>query len=95
MVHVEIEKLKVILIKNDYPLYVINREISRYMLNKFKQEKQKDTCDKLQMFLVLPYIVKQGELIKSKLVNLISRFYPHVDIRVMFKTPKELRSMVV
>ena len=87
LIHNELEKLKSILVKNGYPIKVINKEIKLFLSKKLIQQEQKLLDDKRKIYLLLPYIGKAGEDIKKKIEELVNQFYPQVNIRVMFKTP--------
>jgi hypothetical protein len=56
-IHEEIEKLKMILVKNEYPISVIDIEINFFLKRKRLELPNKATADKNKFYLVLPYIV--------------------------------------
>ena len=95
--HLEILSVKEILMKNDYPRSVIDKEISIFIGKKFKNsevEKDKDKDkDKSKIFLVLPYFNSQMDEFASRLSNFVSRYYPTVKFRVMFTCPTTLGKM--
>ena len=89
-IHFEIEKLKSILIKNDYPIKIINWEIQKFLNDIQLSKIIIDKADKKILYLVLPYIGKVGVDIKKRLLSLTYKYYPQVNLRVMFKSPFEI-----
>ena len=83
----ELEKLKTILAKNEYPPEIVDKTISLFLENKSKVAIQVLTADKLKRFLKLPYVNKKCEDYAHRLKNLVESNYPQVDFNVAFQAP--------
>ena len=67
--HLEVFKIKVILRRNDYPNKVIDREVERFISDKYKEDRTRDKEieDKKTLFLSLPYFGEFAEDFRVKL----------------------------
>ena len=98
----EINKLREILARNEYPDFIVDREIEKFMSSRqaittnntdttAKTSKTIKTSEKqLTRFIVLPYVSRKAENHAKKLKNLVEKHYPQVDFNVAFKTPNEI-----
>ena len=88
---IEMAQLRILLLKNNYPNQVIEREF-----NKFKELKSKLNVDKIidneikLKYLSLPYLNDKSELISVKIKKLVKQYYPKVNLRIAFKAPAQL-----
>ena len=109
--HTQLETIKEILLKNGYPLKLIQNKV-KYVVARLVSSQPKPaihTCAKKRIFISLPYTGKHGLVIKNKLLKLFRRHYPQIDLRVIFKPsfrvsdlfhfkdriPRDVRSSVV
>ena len=95
----EIQKLRQILARNDYPEHVIEREIKRFVDNRTREqpattqtitERQERLSDTPKRFIVLPFVSQKAEGFAKRLKGVVNNFYPTVDFNVAFKTPDEI-----
>ena len=87
--HKEIQNLKLILLKNEYPITILNKEIKRFLRDKFEPRLNYRVKGK-PVFLVLPYGGEKTDELKRRLNSLINKFYPHIELNLTFKTPKTI-----
>jgi len=85
---VEIEKLKVILQRNDYPLEVIDRTLGKFIENKAKPPLpiEQDVRPN-KRFLKLPYVNRKCEDFAHRLKLLVDKNFPTVEFNVAFQAP--------
>jgi hypothetical protein len=92
--HDEMEKLKSILLKNDYPIEIIDRAIEKFLNRKMGQSNKKTNVPKPKVTLTLPYLDDQKtEIFETKLNGLIKSYYPQLDLKVAYKTPKQIKDL--
>ena len=82
----EVETLKIILIRNDYPLEIINQEIARYLQSKATPQQTKEKAPE-KRYIVLPFVHRRADEFAVRLRNLVCSNYPQVDFNVAFKAP--------
>ena len=92
----EVLKLRAILAKNEYPEFVIEREIEKFIKNRNDRIRQNeaetpaDKEDKPTRFIVLPYVSHKAENFAKRLKSHVNTFFPKVDFNVAFKSPNEI-----
>ena len=90
--HADFEQLKTTLLKNGYPLSLIQSKI-RVVLNHLRKPSVVvHTCAKKQVFLSLPFTGKHGLQIRTKMYKLFKVHFPQLDLRVVFKPTHRLSS---
>ena len=89
---IELEKLKIILIKNQYPEEVIQKEYDRFKLRKEPQPtvEKEDEVPKQKRFIVLPYANYKCEDFSRRLKQLVTSNFPQVEFNVAYQTPKTI-----
>ena len=91
----EIEKasLRNILIQNNYPAVVIDKEYKKFeeKQSHMNVERGKNEGIKIK-YLSLPYINDKSEKTAIKLKRLVKEYYNNIELRVAFKAPAELGS---
>ena len=94
--HIEVLNLKRILNKNDYPADIIDSVITKFINRKMAArapEPPNKTDDmRIKLYLVLPYLSEKASSFGRKLTNLVNDSFPDVNLRVMFKAPREIKS---
>ena len=65
--HQEICKMKIQLIKNDYPIQLINSIVKKFIHNKHNKKEKLTTVKKKEIYLILPYADEKASEIKSEL----------------------------
>ena len=89
----EIEKLKVILAKNEYPQEVIERSISAYVNSRANEKSSILTVPKKPVFLKLPYVNKKCDDFAFRLRKLVSENYWQTDFNVAFQAPRTIEKL--
>ena len=93
-IHIELERLKSILLLNGYPLHFISdniRSALHYLVAPKKQETA--TCAKKILYLSLPFTGKHGLDLRNKLLKLFRHHYPQLDLRIIFKPSLRIGSL--
>jgi hypothetical protein len=89
---VELNKLKVILARNDYPPDVVEKA-----LTKFRESKEKPADTKPEKpekrFLKLPYVNRTCDEFAHRLKNLVESNFPQVEFNVAFQSPMNIGKM--
>ena len=90
--HLEVAKLKEILLKNGYPRKIIDACVFKF-LNKFFEPKPVTlTVPKKQLFIVLPFMGNMSGVIKTGLSKALQKRLPFCKLRVIFKSTNRLKS---
>ena len=87
---IEMEQLRDLLIKNNYPSQIIEKEFEKF--RKFKTlnvEKTIDPETKIK-YLSLPYVNDKSEIVARKIKNIVKEHFQNVHLRIAFKAPAEL-----
>ena len=87
----ETKKLTKTLLRNMYPIRLINKQIKRYLDSKFVQKNEQGTLttDREIRNVTLPYIGKFSDCAKKKINKLVSQFCNQkLQIRLVFTTCK-------
>ena len=71
--HHEVDKLKKILSKNAYPQKFIDKCIQKFLYNMFIQRLQIPTVPKKELIIILPYLGKMSEIVKTRLCKTINK----------------------
>ena len=86
--HYDILKFKSVLQRNDFPLKLINKSISNYLSNVFKQKENEQMLlleSTKKRFYKLPYINNFSIQIKKKLNNIVLKYCnPNTNIELVF-----------
>ena len=94
--HLEVLKTKAILRKNEYPCSVIDKEIKKFMNRKYPDASAKvgpaedSNLNKNKIYLVLPYFNNKMDDFSKRLTDLVFKYYPSLDFRLMFSCPASL-----
>ena len=89
--HKEIINITKILTANLFPKPLIDEQIGK-QLNKTRREIEpvKTSVDKVKVFIPLYYLGPHSMIVKDTLNNLIKKFYPQIDLKIIFKTKHRL-----
>jgi hypothetical protein len=91
--HLEVLKVKIILRKNNYPNKVIDREVERFINDRYTSIQSVNEEDKKIMFLSLPYFGNFAEDFKLRFTNTVKTSFPKVDLKIVFKAPKTIGNL--
>ena len=89
---IEIEEMRNMLIKNNYPTQVIDKEVEKF--EKYKQlnvDRITNPDEKIK-YISLPYINDKSEIIARKIKETIEDHFQNVKLRVAFKSPATIGS---
>jgi hypothetical protein len=106
--HFETQSLRSMLLRNSYPSWFLDR-IIKSMLNTFVNPCVKFGPAKERLYIGLPYLGKQTDVVRRNIINICKQFIPHKDLIVFFNpgfrvsnffrvkdiTPVDLRSRVI
>ena len=88
---IEMEQLRILLLKNNYPKQIIEKEFNKFLEKKSKQIEDKLIDDEIKIkYLSLTYINDKTEITSIKIQKLIKQYYPKIKLRVAFKSPSHL-----
>jgi len=84
----ELNKLRAILARNDYPTEVVNQTINKFLERKNREEVQPPKEKKEhKRFLKLPFVHRKCDEYGRRLKQIVTNSYPQVDFNVAFQTP--------
>ena len=90
--HKEVEKLKDIFRKNEYPTSFIDNCILKFF-NKMNERKVPvHTVPKMEVSLILPFMGTTSVSVRNNLVKSFRKIMPFCNIKVIFKTSNRLSS---
>jgi hypothetical protein len=107
-VSVELQTLRSMLLRNAFPSWVLDK-IIKFSLNSFLNPTLRFGPSKERLYIGLPYLGKQTDLIRKKIIRIFKQFVPHKDLIIYFKpglrvgnffhikdlTPLDLRSSII
>ena len=91
---IQVQYLKKILVKNRYPVFLIDKCIKRFLDKNVQVIEPVAAQPKEQLYLVLPFLGKQSLLLKKKLTNAVKRDLPNCSMRVIFKCQSKISSVL-
>src|SRR5688572_3346319 len=108
LIHDEIQILRSMLLRNAFPSWILDR-IIKSLLNSSINPLVKFGPAKERLFLRLPYLGKQTDVVRRKIMHICKQFIPYKDVIIYFKpgcrvanyfrtkdvTPIDLRSRIV
>jgi len=108
LIHNEIQTLRSMLLRNSFPSWILDR-IIKSLINSSINPLIKFGPAKERVYIGLPYLGKQTDVVRRKIINICKQFIPHKDVIVYFKpgrrvanyfrtkdvTPIDLRSRIV
>jgi hypothetical protein len=108
LVHTDIQIVRSMLLRNCFPSWILDL-IIKSLLNSFINPIVKFGPVKERLYIGLPYLGKQTDVVRRKIIKICKRFVPHKDVVIYFKpgrrvanyfrlkdvTPFDLRSQIV
>jgi len=92
--NLELERLKVILQRNDYPIDVIEQVIARFLERKARPtEPPTFGPEKMKRFIKLPYVSRKCDEFADRLKDLVSKSFPQIDLEVAFTPPMRVAQL--
>ena len=90
--HHEVDKHKKVLSKNGYPQKFIDKCIQKFINNMFIQRLQIPTVPKKELLIILPYLGKISQIVKTRLTKTMNRHMKFCRMRVIFQTNDRLKN---
>ena len=90
--HREVDKLKKILSKNACPQKFTNKCTQKLLNNMFIQRLQIPKLPKKELIIILPYLGKMFQIVKTKLTKTINKHSKFCKLRVIFQPNNRLRN---
>ena len=90
--HHEVDKLKKILSKNAYPQKFIDKCIQKFLNNIFIQRLQISTVSKKELIIILPYLDKMSQIVKTRLTETMNKHMQFCKLRVIFQINNRFRN---
>ena len=92
---VQVEKLRLILERNEYPKFVVNREVEKFIKLRESPSPTPPAAPTpvdatKNRFIVLPYVSPRAEGFAKRLKFHVASYFPQVDFNVAFKAPNEI-----
>ena len=91
--HQEIEFLRIFFTNNGYPISTVEKQCRNFLNNIYKKPAQSLTVNKKIVFLSLPYYGTDSEPLYSKLLNILSDYYPQVKFNIALKNTFTIGSL--
>ena len=91
--HSEIETLKSILKRNNYPHNLVNPCIKKFLNKLFVQRDLIFTVSKRELICVLPYLGKASLDLRTKLRRTIERNLPFCKLKIIFRSKCRLNTL--
>ena len=92
-IHKEIQLLKCILLKNSYPIGLINRCTFAFLNKLFIKRPTEATVLKQEFLICLPFLGPDSLILGSKLKKLFSSVFPAYKIKIIIKPGTKLSSL--
>ena len=91
-IETELAKMKTTLEKNEYPRFIIDREVNM-TIEKWnsRTENPQEKTEKKKVFITLPYTNSNCDKAAEELKKLVNIYYDDIDLNVAFKAPKTIR----
>lgn len=89
----EIILIKQILIKNFFPIKIVDKVINRFLNEKILDIHKPKQEGKPHVVIILPHAGYRTEQFGSKFKQFINRYFPHINFTTIFKTPMEIRNL--
>jgi hypothetical protein len=89
---IEMEELRDLLLKNNYPQQIIQNEFDKF--EKYKMinvDKVQNPNEKIK-YLSIPFINDKSEIIGRKIQEAVKEYFTNINLRVAFKSPATLGS---
>ena len=90
--HEEVSFLKAYFSKNCYPAFIFEKQIKDFLNNMYRPKPSISTVPKKIMYVPLPFM-NNSQLVQQELNSVLSKLYPYVDFKFVFKNPLSIGSL--
>ncbi|KAG1658491.1 hypothetical protein GQR58_022937 [Nymphon striatum] len=91
-IHIEFNFLQNFFKSNGYPILLVNKYINRFLRPIYTEIPLVHNVPKLPFYISLPFFGYQSEKLKSELLSILPKNYPHVDFHIILSNPFKLSS---
>ena len=88
----EVEFLRKFFTSNNYPVFLFNNLLQKYMDKKFNFNPTYASVGKLSLHLGMPFIGDKADYMAKELRHLIADFFPYVDPKLFYRSNNRLES---
>ena len=88
--HVELQKLRDIMIKNGYPISLFDKCVKACLNRMFSERLVVSTVERQKVLLVLPYLGAMSLQLRTRLQRAISKCAPSCKLSVVFKAGRNI-----
>jgi hypothetical protein len=89
---IEMEELRDLLIKNNYPQQIIQKEFDKFEKYKMLNVDKIQNPNEKTKYLSIPFINDKSEIIGRKIQEAVKEHFTNINLRVAFKSPATLGS---
>ena len=86
-------RIKKILTENCFPKSLIDRIIKKFLDRQFRLNPPKEADNKVPILFCIPFLGQYSLQIKTRLGRIIKKYYPNIQLRVIFRSPKRIGSL--
>ena len=91
--HKDLEALEQKFVKNGFSSFMFKSNVCKYLNNQYTTKVSNSTVLKKRIVFVMPYLGPLSILIKRRLKRLISKFYPLIELKIVFKRGNTIKNM--
>ena len=81
--HYELQFIKRFFADNGFPIKIVDSFIHRFLDSKYTGTMKSVDVPKLEKYFVLPYFGVESENLKRDITNLLSKFYPFLNAKIV------------
>ena len=85
--------LKAKFLKNGFPSVLFDLTVGKFLDKLYTTEEIVATVKRMRVTMVLPYLVHLSVFIRRHLIKLLTKFYPLVDLKIIYKRGRTIGSM--
>ena len=89
----ELKFLRSLFAKNSFPCNLIDKLFVKTIQNLYICKPHVPSVPKKDVFICLPYLGNQSFIVRKKLMSLVRRFYPHVNLKCIFRNSFTIGSL--
>ena len=88
----EFKNIVALLLKNSFPQSLLDKCLRSILDKVYSPVPVRQTVERKQLLLVLPFTGQHGIIIRTKLMRLYKRFFPMANLRIVFVPSLKLRN---
>ena len=89
----ELKFLRSLFAKNSFPCNLIDKLFVKTIQKLYICKPHVPSVHKKDVFICLPYLGNQSFIVRKKLMSLVRRFYPHVNLKCIFRNSFTIGSL--